>query len=104
MINAKDELLEILGDDLKIKCAFIEHTREYYGGVKIQMILKIDYSEVNFNNFLRRLNFEYANGYGIQELYGTVWLTDGTWLERSEYDGSECWEHKKLPKIPNECI
>jgi hypothetical protein len=39
-----------------------------------------------------------------QELYGTVWLEDGTWLSRGEYDGSEWWEHNVLPPIPIECI
>ncbi|QNI21485.1 hypothetical protein [Salmonella phage 3sent1] len=36
-------------------------------------------------------------------LYGNVWFTDGTWLERGEYDGSEWWEYKATPAIPEEC-
>ena len=34
--------------------------------------------------------------------FGVVWLTDGSWLERYEYDGAENWELKKLPTIPVE--
>lgn len=42
-------------------------------------------------------SINYDNGYGGQELFGTIVLKDGTWLERGEYDGSEWWEHRKLP-------
>jgi len=47
---------------------------------------------------LEELNFEYDNGFGVQELYGYVLLDDNDWLERHEYDGSEWWEYKKYPK------
>ncbi len=42
-------------------------------------------------------SINYNNGYGGQELFGTIVFKDGTWLERGEYDGSEWWEHRKLP-------
>ena len=42
-------------------------------------------------------SINYDNGYGGQELFGTIVFKDGTWLERGEYDGSEWWEHRKLP-------
>ena len=45
------------------------------------------------------MNFEYDNGFGGQELYGTIWLKDGTWCTRGEYDGSEWWEHHERPDI-----
>jgi len=50
---------------------------------------------------LQVLDFRYDGGYGGQELFGTVWLKDGTWMERGEYDGSEWWEHRTRPEIPN---
>lgn len=43
-------------------------------------------------------NILYDNGYGGQELYGVITFTDGTWLSRGEYDGSEWWEYNKLPQ------
>jgi hypothetical protein len=49
---------------------------------------------------LNDLDFEYDSGYGQQELYGIVWLTDGSWLSREEYDGSEWWQHRFLPPVP----
>lgn len=42
----------------------------------------------------------YDRGYGGQELFGTLWFSDGTWADRGEYDGSEWWEHRKRPAIP----
>ena len=46
---------------------------------------------------LTPLNIEYDDGYGGQELYGTIVFNDGTWLERGEYDGSEWWAYKNTP-------
>ena len=43
------------------------------------------------------LDFNYDNGYGSQELFGYIWYTDGTWSDRYEYDGSECWSHNVRP-------
>jgi len=42
----------------------------------------------------------YYNSYGTQELFGIVWMNNGDWLERHEYDGSEWWEYKTCPDIP----
>jgi len=46
---------------------------------------------------IKDLNITYDNGYGEQKLFGYVVFKDGTWLERSEYDGEEWWEYKKTP-------
>ena len=48
--------------------------------------------------FLSRIN--YSCSYGTQYLYGHIWLKDGTWLARREYDGSEWWSHNKAPEMP----
>ncbi len=53
--------------------------------------------KVEFWKFLDR---QYDSGYGSQQLFGTVWLQDGSWLTRGEYDGSEWWAHQKRPPIP----
>ena len=55
------------------------------------------------NSFLESLDYTYDAGYGGQELFGTIWLKDGSWYSRGEYDGAEWWEHNKLPQIPKEC-
>lgn len=44
--------------------------------------------------------FTYDSGYGGNEVAGdlAIVFTDGSWLERGEYDGSEWWEHKTTPR------
>jgi len=46
-----------------------------------------------------KLDTNYDNGYGGQELYGTLVFGDGSWLERFEYDGAEWWNYKQTPKM-----
>ena len=92
MANAKLELLSAVGS-IGIKCAIVERS-----------ILKLNYSKEDYNAFLESLDFTYDEGYGSQNLYGIVWLEDGTWFTRGEYDGSEWWEHHELPEIPEECL
>jgi hypothetical protein len=105
-MNAKKELEEIL-NKLKEKqnvlvCAEIiyenswwqeEHTR------KIQ--LTHPHTKEEAEAFFKALDFNYNDGYGSQELFGTVWLTYGVWLSRWEYDGSEGWQVNSCPHIPN---
>ncbi|MCU0437463.1 MAG: hypothetical protein MUC49_06065 [Raineya sp.] len=103
MLNAKQELLEITKNTAKVKCASISKGYDDSNDLTKRMILKINHSEEEYQQFLNSLDFEYDDGYGTQELYGIVWLEDGTWLSRREYDGSECWEHHIMPAIPSEC-
>lgn len=60
--------------------------------------LRSNHTESDELRFLKILaSIDYDNGYGGQELFGTIVFKDGTWLERGEYDGSEWWEHRKQP-------
>jgi hypothetical protein len=46
-------------------------------------------------------NKEYDDGYGAQEVATDLLVVGNNWwLERHEYDGSEWWEFKELPKEP----
>ncbi len=46
-------------------------------------------------------DFEYDSGFGGQEVAPDILVVgDGWWMERGEYDGSEWWEFKTLPKKP----
>lgn len=102
MRNAKRELIGALNGG-KIKCASITHGSSWDEDSHSKHILKVGYSKEELDVFLESLDFKYDNGYGGQELYGTVWLKDGeSWLTRGEYDGSEWWEYNKLPEIPDE--
>jgi len=96
-MNAKEELIEH-AEGRQFKCATIRKGDEYDENLfRISLRVGGD-AEV----FLNQLNFEYDNGYGGQELFGIVWWADGTWSERGEYDGSEWWEHRVVPSIPEE--
>lgn len=116
MSNAKQELLGKL-DTLKrlygadIICANITYTtpESYFtdGEEDVEtpaIRLKQGHTEAEFNEFLSKLDFEYDAGYGAQYVFGYVWLTNGVWMERGEYDGSEWWEWHKYPKIPDELL
>lgn len=101
--NAKIELLNRVEIN-NIKCASITHGKDWYDeDVQRDIILPLNYTKKDMDGFLKELDFTYDSGYGGQELFGIVWLKDNTWLSRGEYDGSEWWEHNKLPEIPIEC-
>lgn len=105
-MNAKEELQEILKDKAKIKCAII-YNGDYWGrgeDERPKFKLPLNYTDDDLVNYYNSLDFKYDSGYGGQELFGTVWLDDGTWLSRGEYDGSEWWEHNVLPEIPTELL
>lgn len=102
MINAKEELQTLLDklkqQQLTVVCA--EITYEDYGDSRAAIRLPLAHTEEELEQFFKQLDFRYYNGFGTQCLYGTVWLTYGTWLSRWEYDGSEGWQLNKQPIIP----
>lgn len=112
-MNVKEELLEIITKrGLKIKCASI-YTQDYdfipeidkWGYIKPKnCILKVNYNQQDYKDFLQSLDFEYDDGFGRQELFGIVLFEDNSWLERYEYDGSERWDYRTTPQIPEECL
>ena len=110
MQNAQEELLHILERTKSVvKCAYIKCERGSYwddNDSYVQpapILLKEGYTPEEYEEFLQKLNFEYDAGYGGQELHGMIWLKEeNTWMERGEYDGSEWWEYRKCPKIPEE--
>jgi hypothetical protein len=57
--------------------------------------------KVNFEEVARKTN--YNNGFGRAEIRSDLIIVGWNWwLERAEYDGSEWWELKIKPFIPNE--
>lgn len=100
--NAKEEFLEEI-KDRQVLCAKLGTGLDFYDNVyEIEYILPVGYTDELYSKFLKSLDFEYDSGFGGQELYGFIWYTDGTWSERGEYDGSEWWEYKTVPAIPDE--
>lgn len=56
-----------------------------------------------WEDFARFADFNYDAGYGGAEVNGALVIVgDDWWLERGEYDGSEWWEFKTIPKKPHD--
>ena len=61
---------------------------------------KSDHSKMTVKEFLEHANFEYVDGYGLEEINTDLILVGKDfWLERHEYDGSEWWEYKSMPNV-----
>ena len=101
-MNAKKEFIETVAHWGTVKCAFIENGDPYWEDEKVTKAgLVEEYSQEEWNKFLEELDFEYDDGFGGQELFGTIWFENGSWATRHEYDGSECWQLCTLPDIPD---
>ena len=93
-MNAKEELLQHI-KEREVKYIRVFHEINY--GVQ-------DRIEGSLEEVLPRLDFEYDNGYGGQELFGTIWYSNGAWSDRGEYDGSEWWEYRECPSLSNDDV
>jgi hypothetical protein len=105
-MNAKQEF-EAMIHHREVLCASIIYSKYVISTHSTisssKHILRENYTKNEFKEFLDSLNFEYDNGHSSsQQLFGTVWFSDGTWGTREEYDGSENWYIHELPKIPEE--
>lgn len=99
--NARKEILDHI-DGRPVKCIHL-HGRDTYDDIPpAAMFLPVGFTDDQFYQFMAALNNTYDSGYGGQVLYGHIWYMDGSWSERGEYDGSEWWEHKTCPEIPQE--
>ena len=95
MINAQEEFVLHIEGNPEVKCAAVS-----CGGNTFN--LPVGFDEHALDTFLECLSFDYDDGFGGQELFGTIWYTDGTFSQRGEYDGSEWWEYVKCPEVPDE--
>ena len=87
-MNAKEELIKHVAGK-EVAFVSIVFNKNIMNDI---FVIKGELEEV-----LPLLDFDYDDGFGVQELFGYIWYTDGTWSERGEYDGSEWWEYKKIP-------
>ena len=61
---------------------------------------KLEY--ISWLLFKKYANCEYDNGFGGAEVnQGLIVAGKDFWLERYEYDGSECWVFKETPIMPD---
>lgn len=93
-MNAKMELIEALEGRPNVRCAKIEYNNASY-------ILKEGYTKKEFSDFLKEIDFDYDEE--EEDLFGNVWLVDGTMLNRSLSPwGEEGWYRMGF-EIPQEC-
>lgn len=58
------------------------------------------HTKMTVKEFLEHANFEYNDGYGLEEINTNLILVGKDfWLERGTYDGSEWWEYKSMPNV-----
>ena len=95
-MNAKKEFLEEIKDK-ELVCANIWLDPDYGENIK-HLILKDNHSPQELEDYCSKLDFEYDDGYGGQELYGTILFKD-SYSDRGEYDGSEWWSNHKIPTV-----
>ena len=72
-----------------------------YKNESLRISLPPDHTDKQVDEFINSMDFEYDDGYGIQEVFGLIVFTDGTWISRGEYDGSEWWENHECPSFDN---
>jgi len=94
MINAKQEFLNATSGD-KVIAADLSFGN--WDDVRT-FILYRNYTQEEYDKLLAFLDVEYDNGYGSQNLHGTIWCADEVWIERGEYDGSEWYVRLQYPK------
>lgn len=83
-------------------CAEIEYTADVCSGSQT-FFLRKGHTPQDLVCFYDSLHIEYNCGAGMQHVEGTLWFADGSWAERSEYDGQEWWEWRTRPKTPPQC-
>lgn len=55
--------------------------------------------QITKEDFVKYSNTDYDDGFGALEVAeDLVIIGNDFWLERYEYDGSECWEFKVMPE------
>ena len=101
LTNAMTEIVKLLTNAniplRNIQAAKIEYRNS------VPMYLYPGHSDSEFDRWLSKMNeFNYYSGYGGQELFGTIWLKNGLWMTRGEYDGSEWWILHKRPPLPKQ--
>lgn len=101
MKNAKEEIIKHINDRkvIYIDMEIVSMEIDIDDGGIIENVKNI---KGTLEEVLPLLDFQYDNGFGYQEVYGTIWYEDGTtWSERESYDGREWWVHRVRPELPD---
>lgn len=78
------------------KCGKTEHDIRWIGTSS---------GRYEYSDLKSLFDVNYDAGYGCAEINeGILVVGDDWWLERHEYDGSELWEFKSLPMMPEQVV
>lgn len=99
-MNARKEFIDFIKGKPRVIAAELEDVYYSSDTKGKTWTLYPSYYEDDYKKFLKSIDFDYSDGYGSQELGGTIWFEDGTFADRGEYDGSEWWEYHKAPPLP----
>ncbi len=104
-MNAKEEFIYHTAGKI-VKCATITFDDNWWNEDEETIVynLPVGYTQEQYDAFLQSIDRVYDSGYGGQELFGTIWYTNGNWSNRGEYDGSEWWDYHICPEIPESLI
>lgn len=88
---------------MNLKTETLEVLREHNKTVEDIKFICSDNNNIPIEMFFIKANRIYDNGYGAAEVDECLMIVgDNWWLERAEYDGSEWWEFKTMPQMPDE--
>jgi hypothetical protein len=106
-MNAKDEFIQHINNK-EILCCEIIGTVNLH---PVNLYLTTGWLKEEWVKFINDINVVYDDsGHGSQNLYGTIWYKDGTYLiinimlnngQPDEYDGRKWWEMHSCPTIPS---
>lgn len=100
MTNLLKETIEILKENGKSETDVLWVGRGFSSGY--YNYKKQEYKST-WEDFKEKADFNYDDGYGGNEIpMDLIVVGKDFWLERHEYDGSEWWEFKTMPKEPEE--
>jgi hypothetical protein len=90
-MNAQIEFNNFIVGKPDVICAYVQDIGWYYDdeAQPARIELPLGYTDEQYAEFMRKLDFTYDDGYGSQQ------------LDRGEYDGSEWWQHQTRPNVPS---
>ena len=98
-----EAIIELLGHLTAIGKQCVTYVRIVYTGWDEELMKDaVTVFEGELGYVLPKLTFEYDSGFGHEYLAGSIiWFDDGTYSDREEHDGSECWSHHSTPELPD---
>ena len=87
---------------MNLKTETLKVLREHNKTVEDIKFICSNNNNIPIEMFFIKADREYDDDYGVAEVDDCLMIVgDNWWLERAEYDGSEWWEFKTMPQMPD---